>query len=201
MGSEEQNVPICFATLPAYARRLRTLNEIALPIVPTGTTPEAQRHSSDPRSTVRVTPSTTDRRVPVAPLTIDDDDRLRLPLQTVLDDIDNTADHPSIVDARHAMRQRKERRNPRHLARAQQKQFAHHKARDDWKKMQPTLDPKQLVFVDETGTNTQMTRLRGRCAKGKRLVDYGPMATGKRRPSWPACAATPSRRRSSSTAR
>jgi transposase len=40
--------------------------------------------------------------------------------------------------------------------------------------MQPTLDPKRLVFVDETGTNTQMTRLRGRCAKGKRLVDYAP---------------------------
>lgn len=36
-----------------------------------------------------------------------------LPLQAVLDDIDNAADHPSIVDARHAMRQRKERRNPR----------------------------------------------------------------------------------------
>ena len=48
------------------------------------------------------------------------------------------------------------------------------KARDDWKKMQPTLDPKRLVFVDETGTNTRMTRLRGRCAKGKRLVDYAP---------------------------
>jgi len=40
--------------------------------------------------------------------------------------------------------------------------------------MQPTLDQKRLVFVDETGTNTQMTRLRGRCAKGKRLVDYAP---------------------------
>ena len=40
--------------------------------------------------------------------------------------------------------------------------------------MQPTLDPKRLVFVDETSTNTQMTRLRGRCAKGKRLVDYAP---------------------------
>ncbi len=40
--------------------------------------------------------------------------------------------------------------------------------------MQLTLDPRRLVFVDETGTNTQMTRLRGRCAKGKRLVDYAP---------------------------
>jgi hypothetical protein len=48
------------------------------------------------------------------------------------------------------------------------------KARYDWKKMKPTLDQKRLVFVDETGTNTQMTRLRGRCAKGKRLIDYAP---------------------------
>ena len=48
------------------------------------------------------------------------------------------------------------------------------KAREEWIKAQPTLDPDRLVFVDETGTNTQMTRLRGRCAKGKRLVDYAP---------------------------
>jgi hypothetical protein len=38
IGSEEQNVPNCFTTLPAYARKFRTLNESALPIVPTGTT-------------------------------------------------------------------------------------------------------------------------------------------------------------------
>ena len=48
------------------------------------------------------------------------------------------------------------------------------KAREEWKKAQPTLDPDRLVFVDETGTNTQMTRTRGRCQKGKRLVDYAP---------------------------
>ena len=46
MGSEEQNVSICFTTLPACARRLRTLNEIALPIVPTGTTPSAHADSN-----------------------------------------------------------------------------------------------------------------------------------------------------------
>ncbi|PPQ32689.1 hypothetical protein CCR94_04545 [Rhodoblastus sphagnicola] len=48
------------------------------------------------------------------------------------------------------------------------------KARDGWKKMQPALDPDRLVFIDETGTNTQMTRTRGRCAKGERRVDYAP---------------------------
>ena len=47
-------------------------------------------------------------------------------------------------------------------------------ARAAWKAAQPTLDPAKLVFVDETGTNTQMTRLRGRCAKGARLVDRVP---------------------------
>ena len=47
-------------------------------------------------------------------------------------------------------------------------------ARAAWKAAQPALDPAKLVFVDETGTNTQMTRLRGRCAKGARLVDRVP---------------------------
>jgi hypothetical protein len=37
MGSGEQGVPICFTTFWAFALRLRTLNEIALPAVPTGT--------------------------------------------------------------------------------------------------------------------------------------------------------------------
>jgi len=48
------------------------------------------------------------------------------------------------------------------------------KAREEWIKAQSTLDQGRLVFIDETSTNTQMTRLRGRCAKGKRLVDHTP---------------------------
>ena len=32
------------------------------------------------------------------------------------------------------------------------------------------LDPRQLVFIDETWANTKMTRLRGRCQRGQRLV-------------------------------
>jgi transposase len=43
-------------------------------------------------------------------------------------------------------------------------------ARARWKEAQPRLDPTKLVFIDETGTSTNMTRLRGRCARGKRLV-------------------------------
>ena len=42
-------------------------------------------------------------------------------------------------------------------------------ARADWKATQAQLDPKRLVFIDETGTSTNMTRLRGRCRRGQRL--------------------------------
>lgn len=43
-------------------------------------------------------------------------------------------------------------------------------ARANWKREQPRLDPRKLVFIDETGTSTNMTRPRGRCRRGKRLV-------------------------------
>src|SRR5262245_17538007 len=49
-----------------------------------------------------------------------------LPLQAVADHIDDAADNPPVVDSRHAVRFWKIRRNPRHLALAQQKQ-AHHR--------------------------------------------------------------------------
>ena len=32
----------------------------------------------------------------------------------------------------------------------------------------PELDPERLVFIDETGASTKMTRLRGRAKRGKR---------------------------------
>lgn len=47
-------------------------------------------------------------------------------------------------------------------------------ARTAWKDSQPGLDPAQLVFIDETGTTTNMTRARGRAARGKRLVSAVP---------------------------
>lgn len=40
-------------------------------------------------------------------------------------------------------------------------------------------EPHRLVFVDETGTNTKMTRLRGRCLKGKRLWAKAPFGHWK----------------------
>lgn len=45
-------------------------------------------------------------------------------------------------------------------------------AREEWtQKRQPRmrLEPHRLVFLDETGTTTKMTRSRGRCPKGQRL--------------------------------
>jgi transposase len=36
------------------------------------------------------------------------------------------------------------------------------------------LEPHRLVFLDETGTTTKMTRLRGRCLKGQRLRSKAP---------------------------
>jgi transposase len=39
-----------------------------------------------------------------------------------------------------------------------------------WKQHQGRLDPKRLVFIDETWAKTNMTRRHGRCARGTRLV-------------------------------
>jgi transposase len=43
-------------------------------------------------------------------------------------------------------------------------------ARAEWKASQPTLDVTKLVFLDETGASTHMTRARGRALKGERCV-------------------------------
>lgn len=47
-------------------------------------------------------------------------------------------------------------------------------ARAAWKADQPTLDPARLVFLDETGTSTNMARLRGRAKRGRRVVGRVP---------------------------
>ena len=41
------------------------------------------------------------------------------------------------------------------------------------------LEPHRLVFLDETGTTTKMTRLRGRCPKGARLRSKAPFGHWK----------------------
>jgi transposase len=43
-------------------------------------------------------------------------------------------------------------------------------ARRAWFKMQTRLDPRRLVFIDETAASTNMTRRYGRGARGERLV-------------------------------
>jgi transposase len=42
--------------------------------------------------------------------------------------------------------------------------------REAWRESQPKLNPARLVFIDETWATTNMTRLRGRCPRGQRLV-------------------------------
>ena len=51
--------------------------------------------------------------------------------------------------------------------------------REQWKRYQGKIDPKRLVFIDETGAKTNMTRLRGRCLKKKRLVAKVPRGRWK----------------------
>jgi transposase len=43
-----------------------------------------------------------------------------------------------------------------------------------WREEAPTLDPARLVFIDETWTTTNMTRLRGRAPSGVRLTAAAP---------------------------
>lgn len=42
--------------------------------------------------------------------------------------------------------------------------------RRQWRKYQGRIDPKRLVFIDETWAKTNMTRAHGRCARGRRLI-------------------------------
>ncbi len=44
------------------------------------------------------------------------------------------------------------------------------KARQEWKRRQPEWKPSQLVFIDETGLNTKMTRGYGRALRSERCI-------------------------------
>lgn len=46
--------------------------------------------------------------------------------------------------------------------------------RDEWKKSQVSMDTSKLVFLDESGINTGMTRIYGRALNGERVVEYTP---------------------------
>ncbi len=47
-------------------------------------------------------------------------------------------------------------------------------ARRRWRQAQPGWDSQRLVFIDETGLNTKMARLYGRCPRGRRCVSSVP---------------------------
>jgi transposase len=47
-------------------------------------------------------------------------------------------------------------------------------ARERWREDQLALDPAHLVFLDETGTSTNMARTRGRAKRGCRLIGRVP---------------------------
>ena len=46
--------------------------------------------------------------------------------------------------------------------------------REAWMSEQPEMSPDKLVFIDETGINTGMTRLYGRASSDRRVVDCTP---------------------------
>ena len=47
------------------------------------------------------------------------------------------------------------------------------------RKRQPRLDPKRLVFIDETAVSNTITRLYGRAPEGQRLVQKVPHGNWK----------------------
>ena len=47
-------------------------------------------------------------------------------------------------------------------------------ARDRWREKQKDQSRQQLVFLDETGVTTNMTRRYGRAPKGERCLDHAP---------------------------
>lgn len=51
--------------------------------------------------------------------------------------------------------------------------------REAWKEFAQNAECAKLVFVDESGINTNMTRRYGRAKGGNRVVDYVPLNTSK----------------------
>jgi len=48
-------------------------------------------------------------------------------------------------------------------------------ARRLWHEQMPDLDVRRLVFIDESGAKTNLTRTRGRSPRGKRLKGFAPL--------------------------
>lgn len=47
-------------------------------------------------------------------------------------------------------------------------------ARKRWARQCASFDPNRLVFLDESGAKTNLTRLRGRAERGERVYDHAP---------------------------
>jgi hypothetical protein len=52
-------------------------------------------------------------------------------------------------------------------------------ARSDWQRRARSLDPKQLIFVDECGTHIGLVPLRARAPGGERAFGRAPRNRGK----------------------
>ena len=48
-------------------------------------------------------------------------------------------------------------------------------ARRLWQEQMPDLDVRRLVFIDESGAKTNLTRTRGRSERGRRLKSFAPL--------------------------
>jgi hypothetical protein len=59
--------------------------------------------------------------------------------------------------------------------------------RAQWKKYQGRLDPKRLVFIDETWAKTNMTRRHGRSPRGTRLIAKVPHGRWRTLTFWRHC--------------
>jgi hypothetical protein len=70
-----------------------------------------------------------------------------------------------------------------------------------WRAYQKRIDPSRLLFLDETWTKTNMTRLHGWAPKGERLVDKVPHGHWKTATFLAALRNELSRRRACSTVR
>src|SRR6478609_8563522 len=68
----------------------------------------------------------------------------------------------------------KARRSKKSLRASEQDRPDVARRRERWKARQATIDPRRLVFIDETWAKTNMTRSHGRCARGARLVAKAP---------------------------
>ena len=73
----------------------------------------------------------------------------------------------------------KHRRTKKSLRAAEQDRPDVAAARKALQKQQPRLDPKRLVFIDETSVSTTITRLYGRAPQGERLVQKVPHGNWK----------------------